>query len=127
MPIAKQVTVTVANRPGALARIGETLAASRINITGLDASGPQKQVRLLASNPAGARRALAKAGFRSRLEDVVVVNLGDRPGTLGRAARKLAKAGININYAYGSVARGGKRAAIAFGVANPRRAARLAG
>jgi hypothetical protein len=127
MPVAKQVTVTAANRPGSLARIGETLAASRINITGLDASGPQRQIRLLVSNPAGARRALAKAGFRSRLENVVVVNLSDRPGTLGRVARKLAKAGVNINYAYGSVARGGKRAAIVLGVANPGRAARLAG
>ncbi|MGH9804153.1 MAG: ACT domain-containing protein [Candidatus Acidiferrales bacterium] len=126
MPVAKQVTVTAANRPGSLARIGEALAARRINITGLDASGPQRQIRLLVSNPAGARRALAKAGFRSRLENVVVVTLGDRPGTLGRAARKLAKAGVNINYAYGSVPRGGKRAAIVFGVANPARAARLA-
>ena len=127
MSVAKQVTVTTANRPGALARIGEALAASRINITALDASGPQRQIRLLVSNPAGARRALAKAGFRSRLEEVVVVTLSDRPGTLGRAARKLAKAGVNINFAYGSVARGGKRAAIIFGVGNPRRAARLAG
>jgi len=125
MPVAKQVTVTAANRPGALARIGEALAASRINITGLDASGPQRQIRLLVSNPAGARRALARAGFRSRLENVVVVSLGDRPGTLGRAARKLAKAGVNINYAYGTVARGGKRAAIVLGVGNPGRAARL--
>jgi hypothetical protein len=127
MPVAKQVTVTAANRPGSLARIGEALAAARINISGLDASGPQQQIRLLVSNPAGARRALAKAGFRSRLEDVLVVNLSDRPGTLGRASRRLARAGVNINYAYGSVARGGKRAAIVFGVANPRRAARLVG
>ena len=126
MPVAKQVTVTVANRPGSLARIGEALAASRINITGLDASGPQRQIRLLVSNPAGARRALAKAGFRSRVENVVVVSLGDRPGTLGRTARKLARAGVNINYAYGTVTRGGKRAAIVFGVGNAGRAARLA-
>lgn len=89
-------------------------------------AGPQRQIRLLVSNPTGARRALAKAGFRSRLENVVVVSLGDRPGTLGRTARKLARAGVNINYAYGTVTRGGKRAAIVFGVGNPGRAARLA-
>lgn len=126
MPVTQQLTVTAANRPGSLARIGETLAASRINITALDASGPQRQIRLLVSNPAKARRALARAGFRSRLDNVVSVTLPDRPGALGRTARKLARAGININYAYGSVTRGGKRAAIILGVANPSRAARLA-
>lgn len=127
MPVTKQLTITAANRPGTLARVGETLAANKINITGLDASGPQRQIRLLVSDPARARRVLARAGIRSRLEDVLVVTLADRPGVLGRAARKLARGGININYAYGSVARGGKRAAIVFGVANPRRAARVAG
>ena len=124
MPVAKQLTITVANRPGVLAAIGETLAKSKINISGLDASGPQRQIRLLVNSPAKARRVLEKAGIRSRLEEVLVANLPDRPGVLGRASRKLARARININYAYGSVARGGKSAAIVFGVGNPRRAAR---
>ncbi|MFQ5777713.1 MAG: ACT domain-containing protein [Terriglobia bacterium] len=125
MPIAQQLVITAANRPGALARIGEALAQRRINITGLDTSGPRRQIRLLVSKTRTAHHVLQKAGIRARVEDVVVVTLGDRPGTLGRAARKLAKRKININYAYGTVARGGKRAAIVFGVSNPRRAARL--
>ena len=37
----------------------------------------------------------------------------------------LARRKISINYAYGTVARGGKRAAIVFGVTNPRRAQRV--
>lgn len=127
MPIVQQLTVTTPNRPGALARVAETLAASKINITGLDASGPRRQVRLLVGNAAKARRALQKAGIRSRIENVVAVTLADRPGSLGRTARKLAKRKININYAYGTVARGGKRAAIVFGVSNPGRAARATG
>jgi hypothetical protein len=56
---------------------------------------------------------------------VVVVTLSDRPGALGRVARKLADRRININYAYGTVARGGRRAAIVLGISSPRRAARL--
>lgn len=127
MPIAQQLVITVANRPGALARVGEALARSKINITGLDSSGPRRQIRLLVNNPAKAQRVLRAAGLRSRVENVVAVTLGDRPGTLARAARRLAHRKININYAYGTVARGGKRAAIVFGVANPRRAARALG
>lgn len=124
MPVAQQLTVAAANRPGTLARVCAALAASKINICGLNASGVSRQIRLLVTNPARARRALQKAGHRARVEDVVVVTLADRPGTLARAAAKLARARININYAYATVARGGKRAAIVFGVSNPRRAAR---
>lgn len=124
MPTAKQLAVRAANRPGTLARVAETLAAARVNIQGVDASGRDQLIRLLVSNPARAVQALKKAKIRARVEDVVLVNLADRPGTLARVARKLARRGININFAYGSVARGGKRAAIAIGVANPGRAAR---
>ncbi|MFQ5724679.1 MAG: ACT domain-containing protein [Terriglobia bacterium] len=125
MPIVQQVTITVANRPGGLARVAETLARNRINITGLNASGANRRVRLLVSNPARAVRALKKAKVRARLEPAVAVTLRDRPGSLARAARKLAKRKININYGYGTVVRGGKRATIVFGVAKPGRAARL--
>lgn len=127
MPVAQQLTVACPNRPGQLARVAEVLAASRINITGLDASGADRQVRLLVSNAGKAQRALRKAGIRARVEKVVLVTLADRPGSLARAARKLARARININYAYGTVARGGKRAAIVFGVGNVGRGARAAG
>jgi len=124
MPIAQQVVVTVANRPGTLAAVCEALAAKRINITGLDCSGAQRQIRLLTSSPAQAVRALKKARMRARLEPALVVTLPDKAGALARAARKLARRRININYGYATVARGGKRAAIVFGVGSPARAAR---
>lgn len=125
MPMAKQLSIRAADRPGTLARIAETLAKSNINIQGIDASGAQALVRVLVSNPARAARALQKAKIRARVDDVVVVSLADRPGTLGRAARKLAARRLNIDYAYGTSARGGKRAVIVFGVKNARRAARF--
>lgn len=126
MPIVPQLVVTAANRPGTLARVCETLAAGRINITGLDCSGPQRQIRLLVNSPAKAARVLKKAGVRARVENVIAVTLADRPGALGRLARKLARARININYGYATVPRGARRATIVFGVGNTRRAARLA-
>jgi hypothetical protein len=124
MPIARQLTVTVANRPGALARIAQILAENKINITGVDSSGVKRKVRLLVSNTGKARRVLRAAGLRAQVEDVVVITLSDRPGTLAQAAGKLARRRININYSYGTAARGAKRAAIVLGVANPRRANR---
>lgn len=126
MAVAKQVTVAARNRPGVLRRIAEALAEAKINISGLGASGYERKVRLLVSDAAKAVRALKKAGLRAKAGDVVVVNLADRVGMLGRTARRIARGNININFAYGTVPRGGKSAAIVFEVANPRRAARLA-
>ena len=125
MRIAQQLTVTVANRPGGLARIAEILAGNKINIIGVNSSGPQRRIRLLVNNTRKARRVLRAAGVHARVDDVVVVTLGDRPGTLARTARELARRKININYTYGTIARGGKRATIVFGVTNPRRAQRV--
>ncbi len=127
MPIVQQVAVTIANRPGALARVAETLAANRINISGFGSSGPNRLIRLVVSSPAKALRALKKAKVRARLEPAVAVTLRDRPGSLARAARKLAQRKININYGYATAARGAGRATIVFGVSNPRRAARIIG
>ena len=84
MPIAQQLTVTVANRPGALARIAELLAGNKINIIGVNSSGPQRRIRLLVNNTGKVHRVLRAAGVRARVDGVVVVTLGDRPGTLAR-------------------------------------------
>ena len=124
MPIVKQLTVNAANRPGQLARICETLAAKKINIIGLDASGPNRQIRLLVNKPAAAQRALQKTGTNAKLDEVVVVNLSDRPGALAQAARKLAQRKININYSYATVGRGSRQAAIVLGVSNAKKAAK---
>jgi hypothetical protein len=125
MPIIKQLSVTAPNRPGQLARICESLAQNKVNITGLDASGSNQQIRLLVNNTNRARKVLQKAGWNPRVEEAVVVNAADRPGQLARIARKLAQRGVNINYAYATVGRGSSRAAIVLGVSDAKKAARL--
>ena len=125
MPIVKQLSVTAANRPGQLARICETLAKNKINIIGLDTSGPSRQIRLMVSHTGRACQVLAKAGWRPRVENALVINAPDRPGALARVARKLAQRGINIAYAYATVGGGAKRAAIVLGVSNPAKAAKV--
>src|SRR5262249_8142199 len=49
-------------------------------------------------------------------EPALAVRVTDRPGALGRATRKLASAGININYAYGSILKGQDQALIVLGL-----------
>ncbi len=116
----KQITVWGQNRPGNLAKICSAVAAKGVNITGLHASDVRGRsaVRLLVSNAAPARAALRAAGFRVTNEPAVVIRLTDRPGQLAKATAKLARARVNIGYAYATVSPGARRAHIVFGVSN---------
>ncbi len=117
---AKQITVSSQNKPGSLARITGALAAKGVNISGIYASDTRGRgaVRLLVSNAAKAKAALKAAGYRASEEPTVVLSLADKPGQLARVSAKLARARVNIPYAYATVSGGGKRATIVLGVSN---------
>jgi hypothetical protein len=101
--MATDLAITVEDKPGELASLGEATGRAGINIDGLCcyASGGSFVVHLLVEDAAAARRALEDAGYPS-IEDheVVVVGLEDRPGALGETARTIAAAGVNIELAY---------------------------
>lgn len=122
----KQITVWGQNRPGNLSKIASAVAARGVNITGLYASDAKGRspVRLLVSNAARARAALRAAGFRVTEDPALVLSLPDKPGQLAKTVSKLARARVNINYAYATGSRGARRARIVLGVRNRARARR---
>ena len=121
-----QLRIRGEHKPGVLATICSELARKAVNITALmaapDASGG---IRLLASPLAAARKVLDDLKISYAEEDGLAVRVTDRPGALGRVTRKLADAGINIEYAYGSIVKGESRALIVIGVADAAKAERL--
>lgn len=127
MPIAKQFTVMLENRPGMLAELCTELARLAVNIHALHAETgrPIAAVRMVPSQPEVAKRVFTSMRLQFAEEDVLTVKIGDRPGSLGRVTRKLAEKGINIEYAYGSVARGSTQALIVMGVSDLDAAARV--
>lgn len=101
--MATDLAVTVEDKPGELASLGEATGRAGINIDGVCAFSSEGRftVHLLVDDAAGTRRALENAGYTSIEErEVVVVELQDRPGALGETARKIADAGVNIELAY---------------------------
>ncbi len=101
--MASDLAVTVDDRPGVLAGMGEAIGRAGINISGVCgvAAGAGSVVHLLVDDPAATRTALEGAGFTSIEErEVHVVALEDRPGMLGETARKIADAGINVELIY---------------------------
>jgi len=103
MPAATQLNLPLDNQIGTLAKLCRDLARGGVNVLALatqDTGRDTGIVRLLVPNRAQAAPALSKAGYTFTVEDVLFVELKNRPGALAKAVEKLARAGINLRYAY---------------------------
>jgi hypothetical protein len=99
----KDLTVILEDRPGTLGDLGEATGRAGINIEGVcgTTEAGQGVIHVLVEDPAAARSALGDAGFEVRGErDVLVLDVEDRPGTMGEVARRIGNAGVNIELAY---------------------------
>ncbi len=114
-----QFVIRGESKPGTLAQICTELAKVAVNITGIMASQEQAYgIRLVAEPLAAARKVLDSLGIPYSEEHALAIRVTDRPGALGRATRKLAEAGINITYIYGSIVKGQEKALVVLGVAD---------
>ena len=101
--MATDLEVTMAGGPGTLAKVAEALGAAGVNLDGFAGmeAGGRGIGHFLVEDAAAARRAIEQAGGTVGAErDAVVVEAEDRPGELGKVARKVATAGVNIMAAY---------------------------
>ncbi len=114
MPRAKELKVRVADRPGALGEITAALAEKKINLRAVNAwvEGSEGVVRLVADRAAAAKKALASKGLRVEEQEIVEVELPDKPGALADKATALGAAGVNITHVF--VGTGGARKATVF-------------
>lgn len=129
MALATQLTVTLANETGALAKLCRDLADSGVNLLALNADdrAGAGSIRLLVANPEQAQKALGKAGYGFQAEQVLFVELKNRPGALAKATDRLSRAGITIRYAYATSYRRAQRtsAVVAVDAADLAKANRL--
>jgi hypothetical protein len=66
---------------------------------------------LITNSNAKAKKALAPLGFGIEEKDVIQVELPNKPGELQKVAKKIADAGIDIEFMYATTA-GGKAACV---------------
>ena len=104
--MAKDLLVTMEDKPGELATMGEALGKAGINIEGICAMGYEGRgiAHVLVEDAAAARSALESAGAKVEGEsDVIIVDITgdmDTPGSMGRQARKMSDAGVNLKFVY---------------------------
>jgi hypothetical protein len=118
LPKVSQLAVTLANKAGALAQICSTLGKAGVNVHAFvapDIRGRGK-VRLLVDSPDKAKEALNAAKLRFSEEEVIAMELDNRPNALAEVAEKLSQAKINIKYAYATATEGSAKATVILSV-----------
>ncbi|MHC4087077.1 MAG: ACT domain-containing protein [Planctomycetota bacterium] len=118
---AKQISVSLENRPGRLSRFCQYLAQKKINIIAISVAETSEQgvVRIVVDKPAAALKAIAEYGPITRAQtDVLLIDLPNRVGALGKMVDKLAAKRINVDFVYGSTGLAGGKSYIVVGAPN---------
>jgi hypothetical protein len=128
MPKVKQLNVTCANHPGTLAHVAKVLGDANVNIQGflLKTSGTKGFLQFLVNNVPRAKKALDKAGIHCTEETVLMANIPNAPGALGRFAARLAAKNINITSGFQTILKGSRRAVVVLEVSRLESAVRVA-
>jgi hypothetical protein len=101
--VAFDLSVSVDDRPGMLAVLGEATGRAGINLGGFCFAVVEGRGvgHVLVEDGEAAHRLLTDAGFQvGEPREVLVVDGEDRPGVLGGLARRFAAAGVNLEFAY---------------------------
>lgn len=118
---AKQISVSLENKPGRLARFCQYLAKRKINIIAISVAETTEQgvIRMVVDRPSAALKAIAEYGPLTCAEtDVLLVDLPNEVGALAKVADKLAARKINVSFVYGSTGDGGGKTYIVVGAPN---------
>ena len=110
MQMAKQLSVSLVNKPGRLADMLAALGKGKVTFRALAVmdSGDRGTVRFVPDDVALATGVLEKLNIRCDAAEVLVVEIPAQPGGFRKICERLAAEHLNIDYAYCSFNEGGK-------------------
>jgi hypothetical protein len=101
--MAVDLAIDVENTPGVLAEVAAAISDAGVNIAAATCVGPgeRAELHILVPHAEAVKHALAISHVAvTREREVVVIDAEDRPGVLADLARRVAKAGINLDLVY---------------------------
>jgi hypothetical protein len=127
MEIAKQLSVFLANKPGTLAEVCAELAKAGINIFALTITdtADHSVVRMVLSDTEKGLQIFEERGVLAVQSKVLMIENRNTPGALGKIAARLAKAKINIEYAYLATSPKAKQGLLILRAADTKRALKV--
>jgi hypothetical protein len=101
--MATDLTIDLANTPGALAEVAAAISDAGVNIAAATCigTGDRAELHILVKHAEAARHSLAISHVAvTREREVVVVDVEDRPGVLADLTRRIAQAGVDLDLVY---------------------------
>jgi hypothetical protein len=110
----KEISFEMPNKVGLLAEVTAAIAGAKVNINSICAYGMEgiAYFMLTTNSNAKAKKALTPFGVAIEERDVVEAEVSDKPGELQKIAKKIADAGIDIEYMYATAGSGKKETCI---------------
>jgi len=119
MAKTKQLSVSVDNKPGAVAEIVRTLGNAKVNILALAgwSEGPAGTVQVIVEDSRRAKKALDDARITYQEQPIDQIEIANKPGALAKTLDQLAGKGVNLSMIYATTTKGGKKAVAVYAVA----------
>ena len=123
----RQISVFAENKPGKIEKITKVLADAGINILAISvsSSGDFGVIKFIVDHCDEAYRKLKEKGFTVSLNEVLGIELVDRPGGLHEVVKALGKHSINVENAHVFVVESRQRAYLIVEVEDVRAAREL--
>ena len=101
----KQISVYIENVPGRLYAVTSALGAAGINLRALNLvdTGDFGKLRLLVSDIALTRRIMMEMQVPARVDEVVAIEIEDKPGSLAAVLKPLTEANLSVVHMYAYV------------------------
>ena len=127
MKLTYQLSVFLENKPGTLAKVCDELARQKINIYALTISDSVDHavVRMVVSDTAKTLALFEERGVLVVECKVLMIENSNHPGALAKIASRLAKAKINIEYAYLATSPTAKTGLLIVRASEPKRALKV--
>jgi hypothetical protein len=98
----KQISVSIENSQKRLYDVTRALGKEKINLRAMNLvdTGDFGLLRLLVSDVPAARRVMMKKQIPARVDEVIAVEIEDKPGSLARVLKFLLDANVKVVYMY---------------------------
>jgi len=124
----KQFTITVENRPGAVAEIAKVLGNAKVKVLSLlgTTQGTGGTIQLVAEDARRAKKALDEAKIPYQETAAEEYELPNKAGALAQYLERLATKGVNLNSIHATASKGGRKAVVVYTVEGEAKAVQAA-
>jgi len=101
----QQIMITASNEVGTLAEICRIVADAGINLIAINAYAVDNKgfIMFVSDDNQRAHKLLTDKNYNVREEEVIVMNIDNKPGALQQVVDRISDAGIDMTLLYGSV------------------------